>query len=134
MTVVSVELRSTDGSDWDSRAGKEPAQPTNPRETRLMASTPMTTRAGAAYVRVGRLGRMRLRPRGMGSGQDRHADSKVRARVFAVDDFDGAAVRVDELEHHGEADAGSLHLHTRGRAAGIESIEHAGAFLRRDTG
>ena len=53
----------------------------------------------------------------------------MRTRIFAVDDFDGAAMGVHELEHHRQADAGALDLHAGGRAAGVERLEHAGAFF-----
>ncbi len=54
--------------------------------------------------------------------------------VFTIDDLDGATVRVHELEHHGKTDAGALDLHAGRRPAGIEGLEHARAFLRRDAG
>src|SRR5688572_19467541 len=113
MTVVSVELRSTAGSGWESRDRwvVSAPQPTNPRHTETM---PRTARVGVASVPVRRLGRMRLRPRGTGDRQNRHTDAEMRAGVFAVDDFDGAAVRIHELEHHRKTDAGSLDLHSRG--------------------
>ena len=77
---------------------------------------------------------MRLRPDGIGDRQHWHADAEMRARVLAVDDFDGAAVRVHELEHHRQADAGALDLHAGGRPAGVEGFEHARALFRRNAG
>jgi hypothetical protein len=35
----------------------------------------------------------------------------VGSGVHAIDDFDGAAVRIHELEHDGQADAGALDLY-----------------------
>src|SRR5262245_1057939 len=64
----------------------------------------------------------------------RQADAQVRARVLAGHDLDGAAMRLDELAHHRQPDAGALERPALGRAAGVERIEHLVALLRRDPG
>src|SRR5262245_42674156 len=125
MTWVSVAFRSTEGRAWLSRerfSGIPPPQPTRAAASQV---TPAMAKS---------LGRMRFVPGGIGSGQHRHADAEVGARIFAVDDLDGAAVCVDELEHHGQADARTFHLHPGRRPPGVESFEYAGAFVRRDAG
>ena len=53
----------------------------------------------------------------------------MRAWILAIDDFDGAAMGIHELEHHGQADSGALDLHARGRPAGVESLENPRAFF-----
>src|SRR5215813_776569 len=41
-------------------------------------------------------------------GADRHGDTEVCARKLTVDELHRATVRRDELEHHGQSDAGAL--------------------------
>src|SRR6185295_14699148 len=122
MTVVSVELRSTDGSACVSRerlsTGRVPPQPARPPSSSVVAPRPARS-----------LCRMGLIPDGLRDRQHRHADAEVRARVLAVDDLDGAAVRIYEFEHHREADARALDLNSGGRPTGIEGLEHARAFF-----
>src|SRR5690349_13015086 len=78
--------------------------------------------------------RMRLRPCRIGDREYGHADPEMRSRVFAIDDLDGAAMGIHELEHHRKADARSLDLYARGRAAGVEGFEYAGALIGRNPG
>src|SRR5580692_11612662 len=63
----------------------------------------------------------------------RHADAEVRPGNFAIDDFHGAMVHIDELVHHRQPDTGAAYVAT-GRAPGIEGIEDAGAVLVRNAG
>src|SRR6266850_3557383 len=64
----------------------------------------------------------------------RQAQSKVCALELSVDDLDGAAVRVGELEHHREPDAGALDVTALGSASLVEGFEDARAILGRDAG
>src|SRR5690242_464533 len=101
MTVVSVELRSTSGNVCESRgrlSGSAPAQPVS-----------TTDRSAARQELASELGRMRLRPCGMRGREDRHLDAEVRAGILPIDDLDGAAMRIDELEHDRQADSRALH-------------------------
>src|SRR5690349_10920616 len=114
-----------DGSACESRdrfsVGMAPPQPAMPASSSVVRPRPAKT-----------LCRMRLVPLvalGLRDRQHRHADAEMRARVFTVDDLDGAAVRVDEFEDDGQADARALDLHARARPPGIESLEHARAFF-----
>ena len=72
-----------------------------------------------------------------GAGRDRdaqrHADAEMRAGEFAVDDFDGALMHVDELVDDRQSDAGAAHV-AAGRAAGVERLEDARSLLQRDAG
>src|SRR6185437_7950815 len=54
-------------------------------------------------------------------GLDGHGDTEVGARVFAIDELDGAPVSRDELQDDRQADAGAFHGRALGGAAGIES-------------
>ncbi len=58
----------------------------------------------------------------------------MSTRVFAIDDFDGAAMGIHEFEHHREPDARALDLHAGGRPSGVEGFEHACTLFRRDAG
>src|SRR5262245_43335816 len=106
MICDSVALRSTEGSDGLSRGrlcGLPPPQPASPPATHAATNSVS-------------LCRMRFGPGGIGV-EHRHADAEVRALVFAVDDLDGAAMRVHELEHDREPDARALDLHAGRRSA-----------------
>src|SRR5688572_24557240 len=125
MTDVSVELRSTVGVAALSPRFMRPPPPAQPAR----ASVPMS-----AIVTPENLGCMRLVPGRMGGREHGHADSEMGSRIFAVDDFNGAAMGVDELEYHRQANAGALDLHAGGRTASVERFEHASAFIGRNTG
>src|SRR4051812_30592585 len=127
MTWVSVELRSIVGNagSWARLTGRMPPQP---------AANAITAAASSVSAACEALCRMRLAPDGLGDRQHGHADAEVRAGVLAVDDLDGAAVRIHELEHDRQADARALDLHARRGPARVEGFEHARTFVGRNAG
>src|SRR5687768_17461537 len=116
MTMVSVEFRSIDGSGWESRGRLSGRVPPQPATASAMPANRMT-------------GLCRMGPDRMGDRQDGHADAEMRARIHAVDDLDGAAMGIDELQHDRQADAGALDLNAGGRAPRIKRFEYAGALF-----
>src|ERR1700728_1535670 len=118
------------------------AQPPNNKVVTsvTLAAGPWVLRA-SVYLGATRVScRMRLRL-GFESGRntavggvDGHGNAEMGAGVFTVDDFDGAAVRRDKLEHDGQADAGAFDRGALRGATGIESFEHVLTILHGDTG
>src|SRR5690606_14447215 len=111
--------RSTTGSG----GALVPMPPMTPQPARTSAPK---LQASAALRRMGLLRVFR------GDRALRQAHTEMRARVFAVDDLDRAAMRVDELEHDGQADACALHMSARSDPARVEGVEYARALIGRD--
>src|ERR1019366_10570273 len=61
------------------------------------------------------------------------ADPKMRAPRLGFEDFDGAAVSVHELGHHGEADSGALDVTALRCFALIKRFENSVALLGGNT-
>ncbi len=56
----------------------------------------------------------------------------MSTRKLTVDDFNRAAVRVYELDHHREPDTGALHVPALRSLALVEGLEDAAALLERN--
>jgi hypothetical protein len=55
----------------------------------------------------------------------------VRAREFAIDDLDVAAVRMHEFLHHRQPDARAAHQPALRRGALVKSLENTRPFVKR---
>src|SRR5579862_9469483 len=98
------------------------------RPARVASGTRKAARSGGMGMRLCfRFGRARVARR-----SDRHGDAKVRPRELAVDDLDAAAVRGDELQHHGEPDPRALDGRRLRGPTGVERFEDVNPVLGRD--
>src|SRR6516164_5786246 len=79
--------------------------------------------------------RFRLDARAVAASRaQRHRDAEMCARELAIDDLHAAAMGRDELEHHREPDAGTLHCRGTRRASGIEGLEYVLAVFGGNAG
>ena len=61
-------------------------------------------------------------------------DAEVRSAGGGLEDFDAAAMSIDEFGDHREADAGSLDVAPLRCLALVERLEYPISLLRRDSG
>src|SRR3984957_2808000 len=108
-----------------------------PPNNKVVRSGHLAASVYLGATRVSRRMRLRLgfetgRASAVG-GFDGHGDAEMGPGVFAVDDLHGAAVRRNELEDDGQADAGAFDCDALCRPARIKSFEHVLTILHGDT-
>src|SRR5579864_9582857 len=63
--------------------------------------------------------------RGGGGRAQRQAHAEMRAATLCFEDLDAAAMGIDELRHHRQADAGALDVPALRRFALVEGFENS---------
>src|SRR5689334_15255225 len=149
MTVAAAAVRSTTGAGSAARGVLRVRRPVASQAESSSAMNSALAAGNAA--RASKLARLDGRSRSIrmfsrilrvarsatgrliaARGVNRHDDAEMRTRKFAVDELHAAAVGIDELEHHREADAGAFQAAAARRAPGIERIEDVRAIFGRD--